>query len=345
MIIKIGIADSDREYVSRLENVLSGYDDVEIYTYTDPVSIQEYLTDTRLDVLLFNDDMYFSGIGRQSKLAILLLDETGEVKPELAAFEKVQKYQRISNIYKAIIEQYAGVAGIMDEKSGGRAKIVTCWSPVGGIGKTTFSMALASRLARDGKRVFYINFETYPSDGAYLEDKLGRGVRELAADLHKDISFELKIKGILQEKIPNFFYMNHFDKVIDFKDTSEAELKELVGVLSEHGGFDYIFIDIDASSNSKNEGVLEMADRIILLGSDDLYAAQKMKSFYDELTNKEMDLRKYISVRNKMTPNTVFTVENEINVIANFPFVNGTNDVIINSLANNQIMNQVIGAI
>ena len=345
MIIKIGIVDSDIDYVSRLESVLSGYDDVEVYTYTDATNIEVNLKSAKLDVLLFADDMYVAAMEKQTKLAVMFLDETGAVKPELAGFETVQKYQRISSIYKMIIEQYAAIVGVSTERAGNRTKIVTCWSPVGGVGKTTISLAMATRLAKEGKSVFYINFETYPSDGTYLEDKLGRGIRELAADIRKDINFELKIKGLLQEKSTNFYYMNHFDKVIDFKDTSEDELKELVEVIANHGGFDYIIADIDSSVNTKNKRVIDIADKVILLGSQDSYATRKMAAFYDELVNKDLDSAKYLSVRNKMTPGASLTIENEINFVANLPQLNGTNEVIINSLADNMFMGQIVEAL
>lgn len=345
MIIKIGIIDSDVDYVGRLENVLSSYDDVEIYTYTDRENLKENLGNTRFDVLLLTNEMYYKGIENYSKLVLAFLDETRVIDDSLIDFAKVQKYQRISNIYKTIIEQYASVAGIANDITNKNAKVITYWSPVGGSGKTTISLATATKLAKEGKSVFYINFETYPSDTAYLENTLGRGIRELASDMNKDINFELKIRGILEQKRPNFFYMNHFDKVIDFKDTRPEELEKLIDIVVQNGHFDYVIVDIDSSINSKNQAVLEMADRVFLVTSPDQYATQKMSAYYEELSNKELDRDKYYSIHNKMVSNLSIDIPMEIKCVANLPHVSGDNNKIIDALANSAEMDKMVGVL
>lgn len=345
MIIRIGIVDRDEEYVSRLADVLQDYDGVELYTFTDATSLESNLDNAKLDVVLFSDDMYYAGMEKQSRLSIVLLEETGETRSELADYAKVQKYQRISNIYKYIIEQYASIAGITSDGTVRATKIITFWSPIGGVGKTTVAMAAANKLAMDGKRVFYINFENYPSDDVYLEDKLGKGIRDLAVDLNKDINFELKIRGILQEKRPNFYYMNHFDRVIDFEDTSDDELQRLVEIIVDYGNFDYVIVDIDSSVNSKNKRILKMADRVMIVSSQDSFALKKLAALYEELSNKEENADKYYVVRNKMQANQVRAVAKEPTCIACLPCVNAGADLVIEKLANDTEMAKIVGVL
>lgn len=58
-----------------------------------------------------------------------------------AEFAKVQKYQRISHIYKEIIREYADKAGYtVHADRSGNTEMIVFYSPAGGAGKTTAAL-------------------------------------------------------------------------------------------------------------------------------------------------------------------------------------------------------------
>ena len=84
------------------------------------------------------------------KLPILLIDETGTFNLVFESQKKIVKYQRISKIYQAILENYAEVSGDSGNYYSriGVARLLAFYSPVGGSGKTTLSIATALSLVK-----------------------------------------------------------------------------------------------------------------------------------------------------------------------------------------------------
>ena len=342
MILRVGIADRNAEYVSRLESVLSSYDEIEVYTYTDKEAFETLLKNQRLEVILFSEDMYFKGMEDMVRMSILLVGESENVPKEFFEIPSIGKYQRISNIYKAILEKYSSVAGRTLSSTNEGTRTIAFWSPVGGAGKTTLAFAYALRLAREKKNVLYLNLETYPGDEAYLPDNLNRGITELAADLNKSIDYELKIKGLIQKKEEHFFYMKHFDKVVDFKDTPDETLVEIIKTMEKYGQFDYIVVDLDSSTNSKNECIMTHANRICIVGCRDAYSDSKLKALHFELSNRDVDLAKYVFVKNKMIAGSEAGAGNDILYIARFQYIDGGIAKIVESLANTADMSGLV---
>lgn len=346
MILKLGIADSNKDYVARITKVLSGYDELELYSYTDKTNLPELLSSVRLDVLLISQDMYFPGCDSNVRLPIILVDETGVIDPAVSSFDYVKKYQRISNIYKSIIEQYASVSGATGAGRTVGAKVVTFWSPVGGAGKTTVAMATAEKLANLGKETLYLNFEMYPSDSVFFEDKFGRGIRELAAELNNNINFQMKIQGIRQEKQPHLYFVANFDKFADFDETSSDELVKLVDVFAKYGNFDYVVVDIDSSSSSKNVELLKKADNVVLVQSSDAFSAKKVQAYYSALAVKnDVDLNKFVSVTNKVVNGNPINVAGPVKNVATLPLISNSAENIVHGLAVNVEMEKIVGAL
>lgn len=346
MILKLGIADSNKDYVARIGKVLSGYDEVEIYSYTDKANLPELLASVKLDVLLISPDMYFADCDSFVKLPIILVDESGTVDPELAQIGKVQKYQRISNVYKSVIEQYASVSGVTGSDKSIGAKVIAFWSPVGGAGKTTAAMATATKLASIGKETLYLNLEMYPSDSIFFEDKLGRGIRELAAEINNNINFEMKIQGIKQDKQPHLHYVASFDKFADFDATTTEELTRLVDVLATYGHFDYVIVDLDSSSCSKNAELLKIADQVVLVQSSDVFSAKKIQSYYSAVEIAgDFELNKCISITNKVVNGRPVFFEGSVRNVASLPMISNTAENIVYGLSVNVEMDKIVGAL
>lgn len=58
MILKIAIADSNEEYVSRILSVLEEYEDLNLSVFTDENTLEQALMSQKFDVLLFDASVY-----------------------------------------------------------------------------------------------------------------------------------------------------------------------------------------------------------------------------------------------------------------------------------------------
>lgn len=284
MLIRIAVADENAEYVKRMLTVLEEYENLRLFVYTKKLALEEALKEKHFDVLLLDPSVYDgqAEIGNVS-LAVVLLDETEDLPEGLRAFRKIHKYQRISQIYRQILELYAEVCKDQGDVAGqGRTTAIAFYSPAGGVGKTTLALTMAAKLALRGHRAFYLNLEDMASEDCYLPQNADKGLSEIASYLEKNIHFSMKVQGLLQNKMENLYYLNHFDSPNDLCEMTESELGELLEQLEKTGLFDYMIVDMGTALNGKTRQVFEIADRIVVVERDDAMAQKKLESFFSQ---------------------------------------------------------------
>ena len=136
MIISVAIADKDSEYVYRLTEVLNGYNDLSISTFSTVELLEEHIVKKHFDVVLFDADFSERPIAfLNTKLPICLYHDRSQNMDFYPEVARIKKYQRISGIHKDIVKLFADKAGTslgIDQSQ--KTKIVTVYSPIGGSG-------------------------------------------------------------------------------------------------------------------------------------------------------------------------------------------------------------------
>ena len=169
MNISIAVVDSDKEYNKRLSEVLQQYDELTIYICSSVQQFQKTMENNHIDVVLFDPDiseerLTFPGI----KLPICLYSDEARNRSLYADFAKVIKYQRVSNIYKEFIREYADKAGYSaDFDYSQNTGILAVYSPIGGSGKTTVALAIASNYIPYLEVIFTRNVANFVQGGLY----------------------------------------------------------------------------------------------------------------------------------------------------------------------------------
>lgn len=324
MNIKLAIADSNEEYLNRLINVLEKYDKLSFFVYTDRNSLEKALLEKNFDVLLFDTSVYEGQVSLgKTSLGIMLLDETGSIPAGCKSFPGIKKYQRISGIYKKILELYAEKCGDISVLSNGKkTKTVAFYSPVGGAGKTTMALTAAARLAMTGYKTFYMNLEDIASEDCYLPQGKGKGMTEMLSCLGTSTNFAMKLQGLLQTKTENLFYLNHFDSPNDIYEMKPEELAELIASILGTGLFDFLVIDMGISMDERAIRVYEAADRIVIVEKPDAMASKKLETFFRQ-THIMQEYGKKMSrllnfVAGRMNPETAqIPVIGRINLVQN----------------------------
>jgi len=284
MLIKIAVANDDQEYVQRLVYGFERYSNLSISVYTEARSLENALQTKRFDILLFAPQVYKGQLSLPKHTAAILLADDAEVIPDVCReFVKIKKYQQISSIYHEMLDQYAEVCGSYGMTGDNRTKKILFYSPIGGSGKTTLSLAAAACLAQGGHSVLYINLEELASDSCYLPQSDGKGLSELLERLDSDINFSLKLQGLANTRMENFFYLNHFESPNDIYEMKEDELERLVTVISGTNLYEYLIIDGGISLDSKTMTLFECVDKIVLIDKSDEAAKAKMQCLVRQL--------------------------------------------------------------
>lgn len=300
MILKLAVAVEDQSYVKRLMDVLEDYDNLNLSVFTDKESLEMTLGNKKLDVLLFEPSFYHERMMQGAvTLPIVLLDEEYDLPEELKDLDKINRYNRISQIYRRILELFSERSGNVGELSGANGvRITAFYSPTGGAGKTTVALAVSDRMAAQGIRTCYLSFEEAASEGCFLPQKAEHGLSELLGCLGEQMNYSMKLQGLLQKKGDCLYYLNHFDSPNDFYEMKEEEMEELVGVVSNAGFFDHIVMDLGCSMGQKNIKAFELANRIVLLERNNQMAVSKQKVFYSQMHIMNLYGEKMLRVKN-----------------------------------------------
>lgn len=300
MILKLAIAAEDQSYVQRLMNVLEEYNNLSLSVFTDKESLERVIGSKKFDVLLFDASFYHERmIQGIATLPIVLLDEEYDLPEELKDLDKINRYNRISQIYRKILELFSEKTGNVGDLSGEKqVRITAFYSPAGGAGKTTVALAVSDRMAAQGIRTCYLSFEEAASEGCFLPQKAEHGLSELLGCLGEQMNYSMKLQGLLQKRGDHLYYLNHLDSPNDFYEMKEEEMEELVGVVSSAGFFDHIVMDLGCSMGQKNIKAFELADRIILLERNNQMAVSKQEVFYSQMHIMNLYGEKMLRVKN-----------------------------------------------
>ena len=282
MNISIAVVDTDIVYLEKLVEVLQEYDDLSVSMYTSAEKLQRALQTKSYDIVLFDADvsehklMFF-----HVTLPICLYSDEAKNRSLYADCAKVIKYQRISMIYKEMLKMYADTAGYRADFSKEQtAKILAVYSPIGGSGKTTVALALASRLSAKGKRVLFLSMEQMDSS-AYLNPHTEEtdGITSLLEGMNENSNLELKLKGILKIGLNGMAYVEGFERIVDINAVSQEEMELILEQIKAHANADVIVIDMESRLDAVGCAIFEKADRIVVIERQGELASYKLDRF------------------------------------------------------------------
>lgn len=302
MKIKIAIADTNEIYANRLFEALGRQDNLFLSVFTDKERFEREISSTRYDIILFDYSMYSSdNLFKGAKLAVVLYDEDNEPTRIISEkYRTVKKYQRGSSIYKEVIGIYSEY--VSDSAFLGRSKesclIISVFSPIGGVGKTSAALAVANSLANKGRNVMYLNLEPFASYGAYLELKGGKGMGEVFAALDGNGSFDLKLKSLMKKTPQGVMYFEKFENLLDIYEITGEEVEKLIQMIGKIAIADYLIVDTGSDFNTINRSIMDISDKILLVERKGQAAEEKITAFMEHRTVKRDYSDKLCSVIN-----------------------------------------------
>lgn len=270
MNISIAVADHNTEYLKRLAEVLQEHEDLSVSIFTSFEKLEGALEQKRFDIVLFDPDMSEQKLNLyRTKLGICLYSEEAENMAMYSECEKVIKYQRVSRIYQEMIKVYADKAGYAaDFDHSQNTEILAVYSPIGGSGKTTIAWSAALKYAAQGEMVLFLSMEQLDSSFGMAEHTSdGEGITVLLETLSKKekTNFELKLKGIVKKSMNGVFYLEGFEKIVDYNTVSKEEMTDVIEKIRKNGTFHKIIIDMNVTLDAVNQAALEQADKLIVI--------------------------------------------------------------------------------
>jgi cellulose biosynthesis protein BcsQ len=291
--ISIILADLDEIYLDKLTNYfIEKTHRFDVYSFTSKDSLAKYINDgMSTDIILFTED-FIDNISNFDNISVkILLSNSSNYNAELCS---INKYQKTEKMIKEILIIYAEKTGKVGNVSNinKKTKIIGVYSPVGGCGKTTISLALSKHFANVGKKVFYLNYEVFNSTSEFLN--------YAPKGNFSDIFLSLKTKGsnVALQIISNQYkdeklkvsYINPPESALEFNELTTQEKIRLIHEIDAIGEFDVVVIDFDSDFNEQKHDLLEACDVILMPFTMDFMSLSKIRILMKEIKmRKEMN--------------------------------------------------------
>jgi len=307
MNISIAIVDKNREYLDRLVEVLQEYKELTVSMFTSAERLEQVLQTKKIDIVLFDPDISeekvnFKGCGT----SICLYSDDAQNMALYADAKKVLKYQRVSMLYKEIAKLYAEDANISFDVGGAKkTRVLAVYSPVGGSGKTTIALAVASKLASYGKNVLYLNLEQLNSSSC-VNPSVEEGLISLVEAVNENVNFELTMKGIMKKGLNGILYVEGFDRIVDYNIVTKDEVYKVLDNIRKGDICDVVVVDMNSYIDSIGQTVFELADNIVVVEKPGEIPEHKISMFAQQALTMEY-LHKMSLVTNFVEGNTCNT--------------------------------------
>lgn len=287
----ITVADSDQDYLKYFTSFVHSSEYSNRYiikTFTSISSLSQYLEEHHADILLIHQD--FMPVDEKIKSSSVIIQLLEKSSPnDTADLYSVHKYQPFTSLFQNISELIKHKSNhILSKADRIQSRIVSVFSPAGGVGKTTVALNLSRLLAEHDYRVFYLNLEFLSSASALFskeeEDRFSRLLYDMYTQEEQKI-FQLE-RIIRFDPRFKFYHFPPLHNPAEILDMTEAVVEKLFVSLGQLGQFDYIIIDLDTSQLSCLPYILKRSELVLWVCLEDGYFQHKNRLWL-ELNQKK----------------------------------------------------------
>lgn len=283
------LADLDSEYLNHIAGYFMEHaPQLEQNLFTKSEKLRTYLErGEAADILVISEDMLDavpSNLGE--KTTKILLSSTMEPKEGYAV---VKKYQKTQNLLNDILLKYAEKSGSAEAIRGkSNTRMIAFYSPAGGSGKTALSLGLASSMAAEGKKVFYLNLEAIDSVSEILPHTSGSLSDLILAVRSKGMDAGLKVAAYVgMEPEGRFFYISGLDSAAEYRELKGEDIQRLLKSIRDLAEYDEVIIDLSSGFSEIEEVALKEADVIYVPQVEGEATVAKMRRFLRETEFQE----------------------------------------------------------
>ncbi len=284
------ICDKVLRYAKGLsENIFARNEfSLRVHICTSLESVLQFKKEREIHLLIIDDS--FSYAEREQVHAEQTFILTKETCPDLGEGEKeIYKYQSADKILAEVFETYyeRTNTNILKYVKKERKKLITVYSPIQRIGKTTFAIALGRELAKS-RRTLYLNLESYADIGGRFVKAEGRNLGDLLYYMHQEGgNMSMRISTTVL-KMENLDYIPPFLLNQDIKDITPNEWQRFLTIILEDSIYETVILDLSDSIQGLPE-LLQCSDKIYMPILEDSISKKKINLF-DEMMGK-MQLR------------------------------------------------------
>lgn len=313
--LNLVVADTDENYAKGVANYINTKNSkgFQVNCFTNQKPLKSFLQQNKnVDIILACPELYDEMVNCSKAKLIVILSQ-GVLSREYSGCEIINKYQTGEKLISSILFLYskANPEEVHTTNREKDTRVVGVYSPAGGTGKTTIAVSLSIQCVERGMSAFYLNLEHIQSTGTYFDCRNGRNLSYVFYYLkEKNDNISFKLDGVKStDPDTGVQYFNPPQNALEFDEIGERELEILVRELKGAGCYDFIFIDMPGSFDTKAIKLMELCDRVVITASEEPPVKYKLQILLDSLeklnsARKWEPAEKFIYALNKYNAGT-----------------------------------------
>lgn len=285
MRIRVAICLEDTVYTDKLTAFFTSHygDSVEIYSFSEQNLLRKYLETHVMDVLLVDETFDSRVVAEWPEIIIFKLLQHTSFKEEGDGSICIGKYQKASAIYQEILHYSSQKQNFSVKRGSNRTIVISFAGAVGGVGATTISTAFAVYLARQGRKVLFLDMDDFGDTSVQLGAGGNYTFEEILLALKtKNRSLSVKLQSAVSKTEEEVFFYSSCDNPVDFSQMSADETKELIGAITELD-YQYVVIDFHMSLTDRIKAIMNASDKIIVVSDGTLQSKVRFEKIYKAL--------------------------------------------------------------
>lgn len=304
---------SDEKYMSKFADqmMLRYADKIDLSVFSQVETSSEIIFKIRPDIILaekqFLKESSVKDLSKNSKMVCFTEDKDVNT---WNGYQTISKYQKLSAIYKSILDLYAekieeeAVTLKGDEKG---KKIITFFSGAGGVGASTAAAAYACYLAEHGESVLYLNLEQTGAAELFFsaegEEDFGKVLYALEMTT---ASPAVRMESALRRDYRGVYFYAACASALDMLELNEDIMGRLFEELGKIRLFDWIVVDMDFSLGTMTYMQIERSYAVYFVSDGSVMANVRLR-------RKLSALEIVAEQREHMQLNRIFLLYNRFN--------------------------------
>lgn len=287
MKIKVAVLDDNKSYLSRLSVAFTGKfaDKLEVYSFSALEGALTGLVENKIDVFIASDSFDIDVAKIPSGCGFAYFVYSPEVS-SLRNQKTICRYQKAEMIYKEIL-------GIFSEKAtdigfrvegDGETRICVFTSASGGTGASTLAVGFAKRLAKIGKKVLYLNLESFGNSNLYFSGEGQFTFGDIIFSLKsKKVNLAIKMESYVKEDASGVYFYSSSANALDMAEITKEDIEQLISAIKTMNSYEYVVIDTDFSFSPIAVEIFNEASDIVFVSDGSEVANEKFMRVYNAM--------------------------------------------------------------
>ncbi len=267
MKIRVAICLEDTLYAEKISSFFTTHhgDSVEIYSFSEQERLFKYLETHVMDVLLTDEAFDDRAVAEWPEMLLFKFTGGSVTARDNDSTIYISKYQRASTIYQEILHYSAKRSEFSVRKGVNKTITISFASVSGGAGSTTIATAFAIYLARQGRKVLFLNMDEFEDTSVFLGEGGKYSFEEIILSLKtKNRNLPMRLQSAVSRTDDEVFFYSSCPNPVDFSQLSAGESKELLGSISTMD-YQYVVIDFHLGINDRTKAIMNASDKIVLV--------------------------------------------------------------------------------